>query len=49
MESYLDAMMDPTPDRAVDRSVDTDDERVNRQHTSADVAPELFEDVPRER
>lgn len=49
MASYLDPMMDPTLDRAVDRSVDTDDDSGYRQHTSADVAPELFEDVPRER
>ncbi len=42
-------MIDSTLDRPVDRSEHTDDDRTYRQHTSADVAPELFEDSARER
>ncbi|WP_280587544.1 hypothetical protein [Halorubrum sp. Boch-26] len=42
-------MIDPTLDRSVDRSADADDDSTYRQHASADVAPELFEDGPAQR
>lgn len=36
-------MTEMTPETAVDRRGGGDDDRPNRQHASADVAPELFE------
>ncbi|MDB2260737.1 hypothetical protein PN419_03050 [Halorubrum ezzemoulense] len=41
-------MTDPDPDSTDDRPVDPPDGR-HRQHASADVAPELFEDASERR
>jgi hypothetical protein len=41
-------MTDPVPDSADDRPVNPPDVK-HRQHASADVAPELFEDAPERR
>lgn len=38
-------MTDPVSDPLVDRLAYPVDDGEHRQHTSADVAPELFEDV----
>ncbi|WP_269799193.1 hypothetical protein [Halorubrum aethiopicum] len=38
-------MTDPTPRTAVDRPSDSDGGHDHRQHASADVAPELFDEL----
>ncbi|SMO51845.1 hypothetical protein [Halorubrum cibi] len=38
-------MTETTPEAAIDRRGGGDDDRPHRQHTSADVAPELFDTV----
>jgi hypothetical protein len=42
-------MTETTPETAIDRRGGADDDRPHRQHASADVAPELFDDPPDER
>jgi hypothetical protein len=42
-------MTDPTPETAVDRPSDPDGGNDHREHTSADVAPELFDEPSGQR
>ncbi|ELZ39538.1 hypothetical protein C472_04468 [Halorubrum tebenquichense DSM 14210] len=42
-------MPDPVPDATGDRPAGPADDGEHRQHASADVAPELFDDVPEGR
>ncbi|ACM56464.1 hypothetical protein [Halorubrum lacusprofundi] len=46
---YLGVMTDSVPDSTGDRPVDAVDDGEYRQHASADVAPELFDDTPEGR
>ncbi|MFC5279422.1 hypothetical protein ACFPM1_11745 [Halorubrum rubrum] len=38
-------MTETTPETAIDRRGGADDDRLHRQHASADVAPELFDPI----